>query len=514
MFTADEIVKGGTGYAIKVVNGKEVFDSSVHANLPDNIEHLYPDYSLYPQYDDTSYGFLTRGCCNACGFCIVSPKEGRCSRQVAELDEFHLGQKSIKLLDPNLLACRERDRLLQQLQDSKAYIDFTQGLDARFIDDRIVNYLNNMKIKAIHFAFDFMKNEKAILRGLDCFSRNYHKSLSTVNCYVLTNYDTTPEEDWYRVRKLRELGFHPDVRIYQKGTQSQFLTDLARWSNNRLLYKSTDFEDYVPRVDGKSCRELYPDILNNKEIFIMATTTRKTTSEESVNYSGMSVYRKLQIARVKFLSAGVDKSGKNIKMAFKYFELADIVPMAEKIFLEVGLIMVPSVSGDTATARVYNCDEYSQYIDFVVPYTPISPIVSNQGNIVTNEMQVTGASITYIRRYLWQLVLDVIETDTIDSGELIPTPAADSPKKAPATPQERKQIKTNLTAPPASSASESMVSELKSLLKKLLDTDSEQESFVQSIALKTEGFSKITTDQCNSLIEGVTEMLGAYTAQK
>lgn len=239
-------------------------------------------------------------------------------------------------------------------------------------------------------------------------------------------------------------------------------------------------------------------------------TTKKTVEEAAVDYSSMNVFQKLQLARVRFLSAGVEKSGKHMKLEYKYFELADIVPMAEKIFLEVGLLMVPSMHGDTATARVYNVNDPEDYIDFVAPYTPISPIVSNAGNQVTNEMQATGSSITYIRRYLWQLVLDIIETDSIDSGEhdLSPTPAP--AKKAPVTTQQRQEIKAELTGASAGAASAEKVGELKGLLKKLLGVDAEQESFVQTIAMKTEGFSKIEADKCDALIEGVNNMLAGY----
>ncbi len=511
LFAADEVQKGGTGYAIEVVSGKEVFRKDRHADLPAEIEHLYPDYDLYPEYQNTAYGFLTRGCCNACGFCIVAPKEGRCSKQVANLNEFWRGQKTIKLLDPNILACRERGSLLSQLVESKASVDFTQGLDARFITEDVVRFLNRMRVKNIHFAFDFMRNEQAIVKGLMCFNYHYEKSHWNLNCYVLTNYDTSLEEDWYRVRKITELGFHPDVRIYQKGTQPQFLTDLARWSNNRMIFKSTSFPDYVPRVDGKSCRELYPEILNEKEIFIMATA-KKSAESAAVDYSTMNVFEKLQLARVRFLEAGVDKSGKHMKLEYKYFELADIVPKAEQIFLEIGLMMVPSMYGDKATARVYNVNDPEDYIDFVAPYTPIAPIVSNAGNQVTNEMQATGSSITYIRRYLWQLVLDIVEHDSIDSGEFdtTPAPAPTVTKKPPVTTEQRQEIKKELTGAPAGAATEEQVSTLKSLLKKLMDIDAEQEQFVQTIAMKTEGFSKIEADKCGALIEGVNNMLAGY----
>lgn len=261
-FYADEVVMGGTGLAIEIVNGKEIFHKERHSNLPTDIEHLYPDYSLYPEYSDMACGFLTRGCCNACGFCIVCEKEGRCSYKVADLEEFWWNQKVIKLLDPNILACKDRDNLLKQLIDSKARVDFTQGLDARFITKDITDALNQMKVQNIHFAFDFMKNENAILNGLSCFNQYYQKSRWNLNCYILTNYDTTLEEDWYRVKKVKELGFHPYVMIYQKGTHPQFLTDLARWSNSRFISKSVSFEDYIPRVDGKTCGQLYRRILH------------------------------------------------------------------------------------------------------------------------------------------------------------------------------------------------------------------------------------------------------------
>lgn len=117
---ADKIIKGGSGYAIRLVDGKEIYDKSADNDLPYKIEHIYPDYSLYPEMTrDTAYGFLTRGC----DFCHVSAKEGKCSVKVADLAEFWRDQKNIVLCDPNILACPEWKELLKQLIDSKAYID-------------------------------------------------------------------------------------------------------------------------------------------------------------------------------------------------------------------------------------------------------------------------------------------------------------------------------------------------------------------------------------------------------
>ena len=255
---ADEIFFGGTGFAIKVENGREIYEKSRDKELPPEIEHIYPDYSLYPDLTkDTAYGFLTRGCPNNCPFCIVTEKEGRISKKVADLSEFWSGQKQIKLLDANLLACNGRRQLLQQLIDSKAKVDFTQGLDARFINEETAALLKNIKIERVHFAFDLMKNEAAIVRGLNIFKDVCGLTDNKTIVYVLTNYNTTIDEDLYRIKKIIECGYIPDVRIYRKPSAPKVLKDLQRWSNNRLIFRSCDFMDYRPRADGKTIKELY-----------------------------------------------------------------------------------------------------------------------------------------------------------------------------------------------------------------------------------------------------------------
>ena len=251
------IIKGGSGYAIHVENGFECYNAKLDPPLQPEIECRYPDYELYPEYADTAYGFLTRGCGNNCPFCIVSKKEGLASRKVADLSDFWQGQKLIKLMDGNLLYCKDREYLLQQLVDSKAKIDYVQGFDARFVTDDIAKLICSTRIAMIHFAFDRIKDESQILRGLDIFRKHTNLTDRNRRVYVLTNYDSTQEEDWYRVQKVRELGYQPYITIYNKGTHNQFHTDLARWSNSYYINRSCDFLDYVPRADGKTCKQLY-----------------------------------------------------------------------------------------------------------------------------------------------------------------------------------------------------------------------------------------------------------------
>lgn len=240
---ADEVKRGGTGYCISVKNGREVFDNSKNSSLPREIEHIYPDYALYPQYK-YAVGFLTRGCPRNCGFCVVGEKEGLCSKQVADLEEFWRGQKEIKLLDPNILACKDYESLLKQLAESKTRVDFTQGLDIRLTNPDNIELLNKIKVTTLRFAWDNPKQD--LTKYFRRFSEHTKiKSDRNKVVYVLTNYNSTLEEDLYRIYKLRELGYSPYVMIYQKENAPREIRRLQRWVNCRWIFHSVDrFEDY------------------------------------------------------------------------------------------------------------------------------------------------------------------------------------------------------------------------------------------------------------------------------
>lgn len=245
---ADEIVKGGSGYCISLENGKEVFDQSKDIPLPPEIEHIYPDYSLYG-VTDTAYGFLTRGCPRGCSFCHVEAKEGRMSRKVANLSEFWNGQKNIVLCDPNILACRLHWKdLLQQLIDSKAKVDFNQGLDIRLMTQEKAEMLKKIKTKTLHFAWDRYQDKKMILPHFQLFKEITGKSEWQLVVYVLCNFDTTLEEDLDRIYTLREMGYWAYVMLYDKEhiPRGHMLRKLQRWVNNRFIFsKCHTFEEYL-----------------------------------------------------------------------------------------------------------------------------------------------------------------------------------------------------------------------------------------------------------------------------
>lgn len=242
------IERGGSGYAIHLVDGKEIYDKAKDKNLPYEIEHIYPDYSLYPELtEDTAYGFLTRGCPRGCGFCHVAAKEGRCSVKVADLSEFWDGQKKIILCDPNILACREHLDLLQQLVDSKARVNFNQGLDIRLVTDKNMALLKQIKLDGIHFAFDRWQDKNIIEPKLRQFAAKtgFTKDKGRVMVYILTNFDTTLEQDIYRIQLCRELKFSPYPMIYDKEHCDPIYKKLQRWCNNFIFWSCPTFEEYL-----------------------------------------------------------------------------------------------------------------------------------------------------------------------------------------------------------------------------------------------------------------------------
>lgn len=251
---ADEIIKGGSGYCIELVDGKEVYHKENDRDLPPEIEHIYPDYSLYPEYtEDTAYGFLTRGCPRGCSFCHVKAKEGQCSYKVADLSEFWRGQKKIVLCDPNILACPEHLDLLQQLADSGAKVNFNQGIDIRLINDRNLELIKKIKLESIHFAFDRWQDKDIIEPRLRKFIKEtgYNKSKGQVMVYILCNFDTTIEQDLYRIQLCRELNIHPYPMIYDKEHCDPIYHKIQRWCNPIVFWNVPTLEEYKRPTRGK-----------------------------------------------------------------------------------------------------------------------------------------------------------------------------------------------------------------------------------------------------------------------
>lgn len=243
-FNADKVLKGGTGYCISLGDdGKEHFDQSMNFNLPSEIECMKPDYSLYPQYD-FCISMTSRGCPRGCPFCHVQAKEGKCSVKVANVCDFYDGQKEIYVLDPNITACVQKRELMQQYIETGAVIDFTQGLDIRLLNDSDIEDINKMRLRTLHFAWDNPKeNLEPKFRE---FAKGFRRNSNIGMVYCLTNFNSTMEENLYRIYTLRDLGYDPYVMVYDKPHAPKEIRRLQRWCNNKILFKSCErFEDYV-----------------------------------------------------------------------------------------------------------------------------------------------------------------------------------------------------------------------------------------------------------------------------
>ena len=233
---------------------------------------------------------------------------------------------------------------------------------------------------------------------------------------------------------------------------------------------------------------------------------KMATTAKEIKTANLNVYQKLLAARAKFLESDVQKTGKNMHLSFKYFELDDIVPTATRIFSEVGLIPIVNFTSDVATMTVVNTDNPEEVIPFVAPFNQIAPIVSNAGKQATNEMQALGSSITYMRRYLYMIALDICESDSFDANVGKPVTAPQSAPTPPATPEQRQEVKQELTAP-EDNATALQIKGLKNVLKKLKDADPSKEEMIAQIAVQTQGFTVISKSDCETLITRITAML-------
>ena len=239
---ADKVIKGGTGYCISLVDGVEVFDKTKNEELPTEIEKMFPDYSLYPQFD-FAVSMTSRGCPRGCSFCHVAAKAGRCAVKVADVSDFWNGQKEIRILDPNITACRDKRDLMRQYKETGAILDFTQGLDIRLLNDDDLADINEMRLRTLHFAWDNPKDD--LETKFRNFANGFRRKSNIGMVYCLTNFNSTMEENLYRIYTLRDMGYDPYVMVYDKPHAPKEIKQLQRWCNNKIIFKSCKrFEDY------------------------------------------------------------------------------------------------------------------------------------------------------------------------------------------------------------------------------------------------------------------------------
>lgn len=256
IYNADKVIKSGTGY------------KDYASILPDYIEHICPDYELYPinEWNDgrTAYGFLTRGCIRACSWCIVPKKEGVITAH-ADIDEFIDGKKKAVLLDNNVLAHEWGLQQVEKIADKGIRVDFNQGLDARIIAGNadIARLLSRVKwIRFIRMAYDHSSAHDDVFAAIDLL-RSFGVKPSKMFFYLLVKDDLKDAER--RALGLDYVGAIPFAQPYRNFESNkeppQAQKDFALWVNKRQIFKSCAFRDFQPRK-GFYCREYFNNPLH------------------------------------------------------------------------------------------------------------------------------------------------------------------------------------------------------------------------------------------------------------
>lgn len=241
----------------------------------------------------------------------------------------------------------------------------------------------------------------------------------------------------------------------------------------------------------------------------------------------MSIYTKLRDARREFLSSGVEASGYNSHADFDYFELKDIIPVANKVFDEAGLFLYVTFENGECIGVLNDLDEEESCITFTIPHSKIA----EPAKFRMNEMQALGAELTYLRRYMYLVVLDIIQSDEIDFRKKDEAPAVKPDKKStpktkketetkeepkastklkiPPTAAERSEIKKNLTNADGK-ADELQIAKLKQLAMKWANMDEKAHEKATNLMVQTNGFADCTRKEAEVLIDKITKAIDSY----
>ena len=228
----------------------------------------------------------------------------------------------------------------------------------------------------------------------------------------------------------------------------------------------------------------------------------------------MNIYMKIMKVREQWLEANVKKTGINRFAEFEYFELSDIVPVAQKLVAEQGLATMYDFDNEFAYLHVIDAEgEDRGLVTFKSPMRTLT--VKGM-----NDIQALGAVITYQRRYLYMLFLDIVEQDEFDATSQKPaeepakkTPAKKTPSTTgtatvkvkpvkesnkPATPTQRKEAKKTLTDSNGE-ITPIQIQSIKTGLKKLR-AEGDHEAYITEIAVKLKNEELTKTDAENVLI--------------
>lgn len=336
-----DTIKGGTGYNIKSI-------------LSDEIDNIFPDYSIYPECD-YAIGYITRGCTNNCRWCVVPEKEGNIKPYRTWQQLVRPDSKKLVLMDNNILACEHGVQQLESLINSGYAIDLNQGMDARLVNERIAEIISKIKwIKYIRFSCDTTSQIEAIENAAELLMK-YGVKPYRLFIYLLVTKDI--DNAAYRVERLKRL---KGITIYAQAERNESKgivpNKLQRTFTQRYIYsgifRKETWEEYCHRhhLNGKestdmrklnlsSFSELH-DYCSEQEKRIIVTKADNTTplEQEYTNVWGNS-YEKVESLDLNLIHHYTDPDGTTQPFILNESKVEQIMASAEDVGIITPLIV-------------------------------------------------------------------------------------------------------------------------------------------------------------------------------
>lgn len=271
----DTIVPDGIIELPNVEYGGTGFYYDKAPKLPDEIEHIKPDYHLYDKwvrenlnnggsandfryYTDYSIGFLTRGCFRQCEFC-VNKNYKQCAKHSDVLEFVDESRPKLCFLDDNFFACPEWKEIIDRVKKTGKRFQFKQGLDERLLTDDKIHEVMSWKYDGdLIFAFDNIEDKDIIERKLERIYELYPTVKKKFKFYVLCGYDRDGNWDadfweqdirstFERIKILSKYSALPYIMRYEKCYTSEFndvYITLAAWCNMPSLFKKLSYRHF------------------------------------------------------------------------------------------------------------------------------------------------------------------------------------------------------------------------------------------------------------------------------
>lgn len=233
--------------------------------LPPEIENIDP---FYFDNEDTSYGFITRGCIRNCWFCKVPKHEGKI--RFNESVERIVRHKKVKFMDNNILAYENHIEVLQYLVDKQIRCEFNQGLDFRLVNDENLKLLSQLNYMGEYiFAFDEPKYQPILEKKLKLIKKYIPKPWK-LKFYIYYHPKMKISELIERVDWCRERECLPYVMrdsACWECENKNFLIDYTAYCNQPAFFKNMTFEEFLKKrtKNVKRIEESLTTYMKNKE---------------------------------------------------------------------------------------------------------------------------------------------------------------------------------------------------------------------------------------------------------